>query len=207
VLGAVMLVSPWLIGFGLPQATNYLQVFTAYFIFLLAILVFWEPIRARSNFLITAFAAIDRPEDRPHTLTWLTTSYVAGTIVTLAMAWWLLAAHPSLAFAVMCSVVVGDLLAGAVGYRFGRTRFSTKGLFTSKRYTRSLQGSACIVLVTGLIVFFTCASLPLNQFLAALICLPIGLALAEAKSPHTWDEPIMTVAGLLISLGIVAAVH
>lgn len=204
-LGAVMLVAPWFVGYGAPYAANRVEVVGTYFLFLAALLVFWEPLRKRSRFLQTAFAAIDRPEDRPNTLMWMATSYVVTAAATLLMAWWLLADHRALAITVLFSIIIGDLLAGVVGYNFGTRRYQTAGLFTSQQYTRSIEGSACVLLTTLAILFAVRTSMPPSHFMAAVLLLPITLTLAEAKSPHTWDEPIMTVAGTVICLAIVIA--
>lgn len=202
-LGAIMLASPWLLGFGRPPGVNETWVVLGYLVMLMSLLLFWAPVRRRSQLLQTAFAAIDRPEDRPHTLTWLATSFFASAVATLLMAWWVLGQHRALAFTVMFSVIIGDLLAGAVGYRFGKHRFATTALFTNKRYTRSLEGSACVVLTTLIILASVSSMLPWSQFVAAAFLLPLALTLAEAKSPHTWDEPIMTVVGTVVCLAIV----
>ena len=53
------------------------------FIFVGTVLLMSEPIRSRSRFFATAFAAIDRPEDRPYTLTWLSTQTLATYLVLI----------------------------------------------------------------------------------------------------------------------------
>lgn len=168
VLGAVMLIAPFLIAFGVPYTANHIQVVGGYLLFLGALLLFCRPLRSRSKIVETAFAAIDRPEDRPYTLVWLVSSYAATAILTLAMAWWLLADHRALAFVVIVSVVLGDLLAGAIGYRYGAHSYETTALFTSRTYTRSLEGSACVFLTTAVLVLLFLNQLPFAHFIAVL---------------------------------------
>ena len=98
----------------------------------------------------------------------------------------------------------GDLVAGVVGYRFGKYRYRTVALGTTKTYTRSWEGTACLWLITFAAVFYFGSHLPHGQFIAALIAMPVIMALAEAKSPHTWDEPVMMGAALLTSVAILS---
>jgi dolichol kinase len=203
-LGLAMLATPFAIGFGQNYGANRLSVTASFIFFGMSLLLFIKPMRSRSAFLTTAFAAIDRPEDRPHTLTWFATSYVVSSIILLATTWGVVSPSPYPAYAAITfyTVAIGDLLAGSVGYHFGKHRYQTTALFTSKTYTRSLEGSACVFLVTLLGVLAIGQMLPYAQFIAALIVMPIMLTLAEAKSPHTWDEPAMFLAGMMSALAI-----
>ena len=47
-------------------------------VFAIALVLLRRPVRERSAFVATVFASIDRPEDRPHTLSWLATQVAAG---------------------------------------------------------------------------------------------------------------------------------
>lgn len=51
------------------------------------------------------------------------------------------------------------------------------------------------------------ASFTLSQFIAALLIVPIGMTLAEAFSPHTWDTPYMFLVGTGSLLGIMRFLH
>ena len=55
-------------------------------IFLVFLLSLTEPCRRRSKLLRVAFSALDRPEDRPHTLLWLSTQTVATYLVAFGLA-------------------------------------------------------------------------------------------------------------------------
>ncbi len=82
---------------------------------------------------------------------WLTTQIVAGYLVVMPMLLYLAQAGQSeLMFIPMLITGIGDTLAEPVGVRFGAHRYAVRALFTHRMYTRSLEGSACI-LVTGLL--------------------------------------------------------
>ena len=57
----------------LPYPASTVTTLMSGLIFLLCIGTFVHPLRSRSGFLSTAYAAIDRPEDRPFTLMWVST--------------------------------------------------------------------------------------------------------------------------------------
>ncbi len=159
--------------------------------------IFLKQIRSRVRVFQTMFSSFDRPEDRPHTLLWLSTQIVAGYAVLIPM---------SIAFernrmqelAIIPVLIhgIGDGMAEPVGIRFGRHKYSTRTFLSmARRHTRSYEGSAC-VLVTGIIaVGLFHNSFTSSQFIAALITVPLLTTLAEAWSPHTWDTPYMFLAG------------
>ncbi len=162
----------------------------------LSLLAFYEPIRNFFPPFQLMFDGFDRPEDRPHTLTWLWTQFAAGFGVMLPMVWlygqWGLELFVTIPILIN---VIGDGLAEPVGVRFGKHEYKTKALFTDKTYVRTLEGSAC-VLITGFVViamhyeYFT----PL-EFILAMLLIPIIMTLTEAYSPHTWDTPFLMFTG------------
>lgn len=164
--------------------------------FVLLLALFTKPVRERLPLAATMFLSFDRPEDRPHTLLWLTTQLVAGYLVMLPISAGLAAAGwAELIFIPILVHGLGDGLAEPVGIRFGRHRYATRGFLCDRRYTRSLEGSAC-VLIAGLLAVATFhSSFSTAQFGAAIVSVPILMTLAEAWSPHTWDTPLMYLAG------------
>jgi len=162
----------------------------------LSLLAFYEPIRNFFPPFQLMFDGFDRPEDRPHTLTWLWTQFAAGFGVMLPMVWlygqWGLELFVTIPILIN---VIGDGLAEPVGVRFGKHEYKTKALFTDKTYVRTLEGSAC-VLITGFVViamhyeYFT-----LLEFILAMLFIPIIMTLTEAYSPHTWDTPFLMFTG------------
>ena len=161
--------------------------------FLVALMLLSAPLRRRSRALATCFACIDRPEDRPFTLTWLITSTLATWAVMLA--WLKLDPASAWQFVPVAVFVsgIGDALAEPVGLMIGRHRYRTRALGTSRTYVRTLEGSVTVFLsgVAGILIFVPAAA---PAFALALLILPFAGALAEAKSPHTWDQPFIIAA-------------
>jgi dolichol kinase len=158
--------------------------------------IYSRPIRRRSEFVNTMYRSMDRPEDRPYTMLWLVTQFAATFAVLIPLGIYL--AGQGLQELVYIPVLingVGDGLAEPVGVRYGRNPYQVRALFTDRRYIRTLEGSAC-VLITGIfaVIVFQYLFTPV-QFVVALITVPILLTLAEALSPHTWDSPFMFLVG------------
>jgi dolichol kinase len=177
----------------------------AFVLFLLAL--YAKPVRERVAALNTAFISFDRPEDRPHSLSWLWTQVLAGYVVLLPLYYFFqLKGIDHLIYIPILINGIGDGLAEPVGVRFGRHTYATRPIFGDKLYTRSYEGSAC-VLVTG---FATVGafhgSFTASQLTAALVTIPLSMTLAEAFSPHTWDTPFLFLVGALLLLGILSFV-
>lgn len=165
--------------------------------------LFIRPIRSRLPIINTMFASFDRPEDRPHTLSWLSTQIATGWLVAIGMVAWMI--QVGLESLMMIPILVngiGDGLAEPVGIRFGQHQYRVHALFSKKKYVRTLEGSAC-VFVTGLVVllFYQSSFTPV-QFWVGLALLPLLITLAEAFSPHTWDTPFMLGVGYLTLIGL-----
>jgi len=163
----------------------------------LSLLAFYEPIRKVIPPAQLMFEGFDRPEDRPHTLTWLWTQFGVGFGVMLPMIW--LFGQRDLESLVLIPIlidIIGDGLAEPVGIRFGKHEYKTRALFTNKTYVRTLEGSAC-VLITGFIVLAYHASAfdTTMQFALSMLFVPIIMTLTEAYSPHTWDTPFLMFTG------------
>ncbi|MGE0809704.1 MAG: hypothetical protein AB7N69_03690 [Immundisolibacter sp.] len=171
--------------------------------FLLCIGTFVRPLRAKSAFLSTAYAAIDRPEDRPFTLLWVSTQVVATYLVIVLMVLWLAqyGKQPLIYIAVLVAGI-GDGLAEPVGVRFGKRKYRVKALFTDRSYTRSLEGSACVFLSAILAILILRPQFSETQLLLAFAIVPIAMTLAEAFSPHTWDGPFLYLVGGLSLVGV-----
>jgi dolichol kinase len=164
-----------------------------------------EPFRSRSSFLTTAFASIDRPEDRPFTILWITTQSVFTFAVMIPVIIWLQGYEKEVLIYITVLVAgIGDGLAEPIGVKFGRHKYNVRALFTDRRYTRSLEGSACVLLSGFLAVFLMQQHLNFREFISVLILVPPVMTLAEAFSPHTWDGPFLYLAG---GLSTVAALE
>lgn len=166
--------------------------------------IFIQPIRERSGIVRTMFLSIDRPEDRPHTLRWLITQYIAAALVIIPLTVYFTSVNlEALVLIPLLINGLGDGLAEPVGVRFGRTTYRARALFSDKMYQRSIEGSLCVFAAGILSVVLFSAEFTSPQFIAALVTIPLAATLAEAFSPHTWDSPfIYGVTGLLL-IGIV----
>jgi len=155
-------------------------------------LLFIKPIRKRVNVFNIAFLSVDRPEDRPYTLLWITTQTAANFFVTIPLSAYLMMINRmELIFIVMIINGIGDGLAEPVGIRFGKHKYKTYALFTKKKYERSIEGSACVFITAIIIIIAFSSSFSPNQFIIALITIPILMTLAEAFAPHSWDNPFL----------------
>jgi len=183
-----------------------------YWFTLMSFTVFVYPIRTRIRIIDVMFASLDRPEDRPNTLYWITTQIFMGYIVLSLFRWYCdytdQVMLKNLVFIPVIVTGIGDGLAEPVGIRFGKHKYYTRGFWKDrdKIYTRSYEGSAC-VFISGIL---SCLAL-YNQFanwiqvLLATILIPIIMTLAEAFSPHTWDTPFLMGSGCLVLWAITFA--
>lgn len=194
---------PLLLADHLPFPASITTTLLSGLIFLLCIGTFIYPLRSRFVFLSTAYAAIDRPEDRPFTLLWVSTQVVATYLVIVIMVVWLgQYGKQSLIYMLVLVAGIGDGLAEPVGVRFGKRKYRVRALFTDRSYTRSLEGSACVFLSAVLAVLILRQHLSEAQLLLALGIVPIAMTLAEAFSPHTWDGPFLYLVGGVSLVGV-----
>jgi dolichol kinase len=193
---------PMVLATYIPFTPSLFTVFGSGLVFLASLALYVQPLRSRSAFLATAFASFDRPEDRPYTLLWLSTQILATYVVLVLMLVWLERYEKSILIYITVLVAgIGDGLAEPVGVRFGRHTYRTRALFTDRLYTRSLEGSACVLASGFLAVFLLRAELDPAQFVLALAIIPLAMTLAEAWSPHTWDGPFLYLAGGASTVG------
>ena len=169
--------------------------------------IFIQPLRDRSGIIRTMFLSFDRPEDRPHTLRWLVSQYIAAAFVIIPLVMYLSSVHlEALAMIPLLINGLGDGLAEPVGVRFGRHKYNVRALFSDTIYQRSLEGSLCVLLAGILSIAAFSHLFTFPQFMVAILTVPLATTFAEAYSPHTWDTPfIYAVAGVLL-IGIVTFV-
>lgn len=198
VMHVVTFALPWTLQHAFGLADSLAAALSASFLVPLHMLVFLEPIRRRSKIVATMFRGIERPEDRPYTLWWLLTQYAAtyavyallyGAMIHREITEWMLI--PLLVMA------IGDGLAEPIGVRFGKHPYRTTPLNGGRSYRRTWEGSACVFFTTVVVLLACMAWFTTLQWQLALAVLPASATLLEAKSPHTWDQPIM-----LLGLGL-----
>jgi hypothetical protein len=183
---------PWVLQQSFNLDKNLTAVALAAVITPMNLAIYVKPIRERVPAVATMFRSFDRPEDRPHTLAWLSTQYFAVFAVYLGI-YAVLLYRGSVAWMLIPIIVnvVGDGLAEPVGVAWGSHRYEVGALFTNRRYVRTLEGSA-VVLLSAVVGIFICgATFSPLQLGLALALIPISAALAEAVSPHTWDAPFL----------------
>jgi phytol kinase len=153
-------------------------------------------IRRRVPFFFMGFMSYDRPEDRPNTMLWLVTQMVSGWFVITGVVVGL--QHFDKADLIMIPAIVnvfGDGLAEPVGVTWGKHKYRTRALCSSKAYVRSYEGSAC-VFVSGIVAVALHANvLSTLQLIVSFATVPILMTLAEALSPHTFDTPFLFAVG------------
>lgn len=163
-----------------------------------------EPLRKKSYFLRTCFSAIDRPEDQPYTLLWVSTQLFVTYVVVIAMVAWLKSYDRAVLIYITVLIVgIGDGLAEPVGVRFGKHHYKVHALFTDRKYSRTLEGSLCVFVSGILAVILLSPQLSWVELGLALVLIPIWMTLAEAFSPHTWDGPLLYLIGGLSTVLIV----
>lgn len=189
---------PWTLQHAFGLQANLKVAIIASFLVPLHMLIFVEPIRRRSKFVATMFRGFDRPEDRPYTLWWMITQFVAAYFVYVALYGAMIYRHVTEWMIIpLLIMAIGDGLAEPVGVRFGKHPYTTTALNGKRTYRRTWEGSAC-VFITGIIVVLCLTHwFTPRQLIAALLVLPASGTLLEAKAPHTWDQPVM-----LLGMGV-----
>lgn len=177
-----------------------------YWFTLIGFLVLIKPVRESSSLFMMQFNSLDRPEDRPHTLKWILVGNIIPGIFCIIFFRSLFAqtAQTNLVFIFVFITSIGDGLAEPVGITVGRHKYRTSSCFSSRKYTRSYEGSACVALSALVFTALQYADFAnATQFWACMIVLPPAMAYAEATSPHTMDTPfLMGLGGALIYLFI-----
>jgi dolichol kinase len=169
---------------------------------MLSFLILIKPIRERFSIVMIQFNSLDRPEDRPNTLNWIIGGNILpGAFMIMFFRWlYSFSGQQDLTYIFVFITGIGDGLAEPVGIYLGKHKYWTKGIGGTRRYQRSLEGSACVWLSSLFFVsvmWYTFASAA--QFWVAMVLLPPLMTYAEATSPHTVDTPfLMGVGGITL---------
>lgn len=169
---------------------------------LCAFLILIKPLRERSTFIMLQFNSLDRPEDRPNTLSWIVGGNIIPGCVMIIFFKWLysLNGQQDMVYIFVFITGIGDGLAEPVGIYLGKHKYWTTSCFGDRRYQRSFEGSSC-VFISG-IIFVSCFWYTFEsalQFWIALALIPPAMTYSEATSPHTIDTPfLMGVGGTML---------
>ena len=159
---------------------------------LLGAIIFSKVVRKYVPLLRVAFSCIDRPEDRPLSLTWLNLQMVGMTMIEIPMVQWMLSNDKGLLIWIpFLSVALGDGLAEPVGRLWGNHKYTARALFTTKKYTRSLEGSACVFFWTTVAVAIGTPEMNAIQGFLCFLTIPAANTIMEAVSPHSFDNHFM----------------
>eukprot|EP00472_Partenskyella_glossopodia_P006973 CAMPEP_0197516488 /NCGR_PEP_ID=MMETSP1318-20131121/1371_1 /TAXON_ID=552666 /ORGANISM="Partenskyella glossopodia, Strain RCC365" /LENGTH=451 /DNA_ID=CAMNT_0043065265 /DNA_START=125 /DNA_END=1480 /DNA_ORIENTATION=- len=197
-------------GFQKNLAESVVVEWWGYWWTMLSFAVFIYPIRTRVWVIDRCFSSLDRPEDRPMTIFWITTQIFLGYIImscyTTYMTWSNQITARALIFIPVIITGIGDGFAEPVGRSIGGKVFSqglkyrSAALGSTNLYTRSFEGSFA-VWISGVIAIFAMWDIFFSWYhvVAALLLVPGVSTIAEAYSPHTWDTPFLlsTGAGIL----------
>ncbi|TWT89267.1 diacylglycerol/polyprenol kinase family protein [Neorhodopirellula pilleata] len=192
----VLMLCPFLLAPIFPYQPNVLTFLSTVVVFTLATLVMVHPIRQRFTMVSTAFAAVDRPEDRPHTLLWIISQAIVSAVILIGLflVFQRFEIEPLISIPLVVTGV-GDGLAEPIGIRFGKHTYRVPSLAKDRNYVRSIEGSACVLAVALATVACVYPIVSLNQWLALMLFVPAMMTAAEAFSPHTWDAPFLYLTG------------
>jgi len=182
---------------------------------LMGFVILIKPLRELSSFFMMQFNALDRPEDRPHTLKWIVCGDIVPGMVVIIIFNAILSqfevngfSASGLTYIFVMVTGLGDGFAEPVGVHWGKHKYKVASIGGSSHrlYTRSWEGS-CTVAWFSYVFIASCWYLFPNatSFWLTMLFLPVIFALAEAKSPHTMDTPFMFLVGgvwALLSLHI-----
>lgn len=195
---------PFIIKVYIPFTENLLTMILMVCISMATFIIYLKPVRTKAKLFGMMYAAFDRPEDRPHTMKWLFTQYLATYIVAVPLYFYF---HhigmPELLMLIILVNAIGDGLAEPIGVKWGKHKYKVKALFTRQTYTRSIEGSACVFITAVLVLLGFQHLFTTQQLIIALLVFPIGVTLAEAYSPHTWDSPLIFLVGGLVLIAVI----
>ena len=164
-----------------------------------SLIIYIHPVRSRLHFINRMFLSFDRPEDRPYTLKWLSTQIAVGYLIIIPMIiLFYKEGYSKLIFIPILINGIGDGLAEPVGIRFGKLKYKTYALFSKRKYVRTIEGSACVLITSIIVILLFKSSFNHAEFICALIVVPVAMTLAEAFAPHTWDTPFLFFTGYMI---------
>jgi phytol kinase len=159
------------------------------------LVVFYAVFRGAGS---TLYEAMAREQDEPHRTHYIVVPYFAtllGGLTSNIM-------FGELAIVGYLVTGFGDAIGEPVGTRFGRHRYRTPS-FTSVESTRSLEGSLAVFAACSVAVLIGVALCPpLELGTRNLLLVPVlGLAcaIAEAISPHGWDNATLLIVPSLLA--------
>lgn len=136
------------------------------------------------------YEALAREKDAPRRTYFVLAPYVATLIGGVFANIWF---GEAALFGYLCAGL-GDAIAEPVGVRWGKHPYRVPSL-TSVPATRSLEGSAAVGLVCTLSVLAVACFHPGFAITPAILGIGVCCMLAEAVSPHGWDNAVLQWVG------------
>eukprot|EP01062_Namystynia_karyoxenos_P063242 TRINITY_DN56054_c0_g1_i1.p1 TRINITY_DN56054_c0_g1~~TRINITY_DN56054_c0_g1_i1.p1 ORF type:complete len:546 (+),score=130.23 TRINITY_DN56054_c0_g1_i1:94-1638(+) len=197
---------------------------------LLGFLFLIKPVREMRNpigtFSMIQFNSLDRPEDRPNTIGWIIWGNILPGLACILAFDWLyqfLGYQKGLTMIFVLVAGVGDGLAEPVGVYLGRHKYKVSSIGApveevpqedgtvirmQTKYTRTLEGSACVWWSTLLFVQMYVHCFPtMTPFWIAVAVMPPLMTFGEAYAPHTLDTPVLMGLGGIFLLADIIAVQ
>jgi len=185
---------------GFNASDPWIALWGVWIVVYLKYVVLSQPVRENIDFFMVQFKALDRPEDRPYTIYWLTTQMVSLWVVILILGF----VSPTAQIIAVMIMNFGDGLAEPVGITWGKHKYKVKAFMARRWYWRSYEGSATVYIISIISVlggYLVVGAWSTLQLIVMLILVPPIATLAEAISPHTWDSASVTgCSGLAIAL-------
>lgn len=149
-----------------------------------SLVVFYSVLRGAGH---PWYEALAREQDAPRRTWFVLAPYAAtllgGIAANLLFGW--------LAFIGYLVTGLGDAVGEPVGTRWGRHRYRVPSL-SGVTSERSMQGSAAVFVVCLLVLYFGVRCMAITPpSLLALAAIALLCAVAEAVSPHGWDNATM----------------
>ena len=197
-------VSQYLPGFD-KNPINLMMVFA--FSQTLYMLMFMRWTRERLPLFQYIFIAQNRIEDQPNTLIFQVTEDIMRFAVYYPVSIWIASQEKSTAIIYIPQTInsIGDGLAEPIGIRFGKHKFKTTALYFDGKwlngsFTRSIEGSMCVLLTTAAVISveFGFGVFSNAQYLYLMMTMPFYMTIAEAFAPHTNDGPFLALVGCFI---------
>jgi dolichol kinase len=160
----------------------------------------------RRPVLADAFVGNTRESDAPNEATFFWSSWLAGMLALLATQ--LVLGDVAITRTAALLVGIADGIAEPVGRRIGRHRYAVPSLVRGRACSRSVEGSAA-VLIASFATVVGCywsghAAEPAPLLVSAAV-VAVVLCVVEAISPHGLDDVTILLGSALILRGFTAA--
>jgi dolichol kinase len=160
----------------------------------------------RRPVLADAFLGNTRESDAPHEGTFFWSSWLAGMLALLATQ--LVLRDVAVTRTAALLVGIADGIAEPIGRRIGRHRYAVPSLVRGRSCSRSVEGSAAVLLASFAVVvgcfWSSHAAAPAPLLMSAAV-VAVVLCFVEAVSPHGLDDVTILFGSALILRSFTAA--